>query len=68
MFKISVSLTWTSDNVSHDLFNSRYIVAENIGMNSMCPLKCKCANECRLLTIGKMEVIVDKGRSRASGR
>ena len=30
--KISVSLTLTSDNVSHVLFNGRYVVAEDIGM------------------------------------
>ena len=40
----------------------------------MCPLKRKCTNECWLLTIGKIEVIVGKGRvgvrgrSRGSGR
>ena len=28
----------------------------------MCPTKWKCKNECRLLTIGKIEVIVGKGR------
>ena len=33
----------------------------------MCPLKWKCANECWLLTIGKIEVIVGKGR-KAVGR
>ena len=28
--KISVSLTWTSDNVSHVLFNGQCVVAEHI--------------------------------------
>ena len=29
---IFVSLTWTSDNVSHVLFNGQCVVAENIGL------------------------------------
>ena len=41
-------------------------MSEHIGMTA-CPLKCKCANGCPLLTIGKIEVIVGKGRSRDSG-
>ena len=32
----------------------------------MCPLELKCANECRLITIGKTEIMVGKGRG--SGR
>ena len=33
--------------------------------DSMCPLKWKCANECWLLTTGKIEVVsMYKGRSR----
>ena len=58
--KISVSLTWTSDNVSHVLFNGQYVhvVAEHDNMHL---LKWKCANECQLLTIGKIEVVCIKG-------
>ena len=64
--KISVSLTWTSDNVSHVLINGRYVVAEHIYRHdSMCPMKWKCINECQLFIIGKIEVVsMYKGRSR----
>ena len=37
-------------------------MAEHILHDSMCPMKWKCINECRLLTIGKKEVTVGKGR------
>ena len=57
--KISVPLTWTSDNVSHVLFNG----SREYRHDSMHPLKWKCANEYRLLTIGKIEVVsMYKGR------
>ena len=39
------SLTWTSDNVSHVLFNGGCVVAEDKGMTA-----------CVLLTIGEIEV------------
>ena len=42
--------------------NDRYIMADEIGdrhHNSMCPLKWKCTNECRLLT--NRSCIGDKG-------
>ena len=58
---IFVSLTWTSDNVSHVLFNGQCVVAENIGLT----VNWKCANQCRLLTTGKIEVVsMYKERSR----
>ena len=52
--KISVSLTWTSDNVSHVLYNGRYTCSgKGYRHERMCPLKWKRADECQLLTIGK---------------
>ena len=34
----------------------------------MRPVKWKCANECQLLTIGEIKIVVGKGRSRGSSR
>ena len=59
--KITVSLTWTSDNVSHVLFNGQYVhvVAEHDNMHL---LKWKCANECQLLNRSYMYMGRSRGR------
>ena len=57
-----IPLTITQGPIPVDL-NGKCVVAEEIenrgGHNSVCPLKWKCTSECRMLTGGEIEVVLE---------